>query len=160
MSCFQQLSSLLQQGKKLVQQLLPLLAQHHEFLKTRQHEDLSDLLEPQEQLLTQITQVENQLHNLLQQHQLPMSRNGIHQLILRCAPTEQPLLTQSWQQFAEPLAACRQQIKVQERVLHRNRQTIKMLLDLLKGQPKPQTSVYQANGQARSMMSTQLIAEA
>ncbi len=160
MSYFQELNSLLQQGKKLVQALLPLLAQQHELLKTRQHEALSDLLPPQEQLLSHINQIESHLHSLLKQQRLPMNREGVQQLILRSAADERPALTENWQTFAKLLADCRQQIKVQERVLYRNRQTIKMLLSLLKGQIKPQTSIYQSNGQAPRLMSAQLIAEA
>ncbi len=160
MSYFQELNTLLQQGKQLVQALLPLLAQQHDLLKTRQHEALSDLIEPQEQLLSQIVQIEHQLQQLLKQQLLPMNREGMQQLILRSAVNERPALTESWQTFAIPLAACRQQIKVQERVLYRNRQTLKMLLSLLKGQIKPQNAIYQSNGQAPRLMSAQLIAEA
>ena len=160
MPYLQELNALLQQGKKLVEGLLPLLSQQHALLKTRQHQALAELIPPQEQLLGQIMQIEHQLHNLLQQQQLPMNRDGMQQLISRSSGHERLLLTENWQQFAEPLNACRQQIKVQERVLYRNRQTIKTLLSLLKGQIKPQTSVYQANGQAKRLMSAQLIAEA
>lgn len=157
---FHALNSLLQQGRKLVETLLSLLSQQHEALKTRQHQALSALLPAQEQLLGQIMQIENQLQTLLQQQSLPMSHAGMRQLILRSSGNEQAVLNQSWQQFVEPLNACRQQIKVQERVLHRNRQTIKMLLSLLKGQIKPPTSLYQANGQTKQQLSAQLIAEA
>jgi flagellar biosynthesis/type III secretory pathway chaperone len=160
MSYFQELNTLLRQGRNLVETLLPLLNQQHEVLKSRQHQALSELIAPQEQLLGQIMQVEHQLHSLLQQQQLPMNQSGMQQLILRSADNERVILNENWQKFSEPLNACRQQIKVQERVLYRNRQTIKTLLSLLKGQIKPHSSVYQANGQAKRLMSAQLIAEA
>lgn len=154
------LHSLLKRGEQTATELMQLLKQQQELLKARQYPQLSALLEPQQQLVETIATIEQQLKSVLVQHQCAFTRQGVEEFIESTEPNIRRLLAQAWQVFTATLTRCHQQIKTQERIFHRNQQSVRTLLSLLKGQTTPAAALYQANGQTQSLKSTQWLAQA
>ncbi|MEJ2621445.1 MAG: flagellar protein FlgN [Candidatus Thiodiazotropha sp.] len=115
----------------LTQQLLKLLHQEFELLKTPPSAKLQELLEQKQQMLQQIAQCVQQHNQLMSSLGFSQDRKGTEDFIQQCPEREQ--LQTRWSQFTSLLEQCQKQNQINGGAVQLNQHQVAHTLDLLRG---------------------------
>lgn len=151
------LRAMLAQDTAAIEQLAELLTTERDYLQTRQHEQLPDLIEAKDQLLAQLGARSQQRQQWLVQANLSRDQHGWVEFLHRQADTR--ALIEPWQELIEQFSECQKLNEINGKIIGRSRQTLGQLLNILRGQASgPQ--LYNADGATAPQNDSQSLVKA
>lgn len=152
-------ASSLHEASSLLEQLSALLREEREVLAQSDAAQTHAVVERKSELLNQLQQ------NTLQRNQLLVSSGysadelGTQAFLNSLPQNLSRDLTVKWQALEAKLEDCKQENLVNGKIIHRSRQQVNLLLNLLQGNPDG-GSIYTDAGQAKAVNSQQPLAKA
>ena len=152
-----QLRQMLALDTDAVHQLKTLLLQERDLLPSRNHDQLSQILEQKTVLVDQLNQHAQIRQQLLRTLGLPENADGWDLFLQRNSLTLS--LRDGWKQLMEDVAECKALNEINGKLIARSRQTLDHLLNLLRGKA-PAPSLYTANGEQTQQSHSHTLAKA
>jgi flagellar biosynthesis/type III secretory pathway chaperone len=141
----------------LAQQLLNLLCQEFELLKSPPSQKLQELLEQKQQKLQQVEQSVQQHNHLLSSLGYSQDRKGTEDFIQQCPEVEQ--LQTRWSQFTSLLEQCQKQNVINGGAVQLNQHQVAHALDVLRGFANGDKT-YGPGGESRPTSSSKSLGKA
>ncbi|MCG8486595.1 MAG: flagellar protein FlgN [Chromatiales bacterium] len=148
---------ILQRETELAQQLLNLLRQEFELLKSPPSAKLEELLGQKQQQLQQIEQSVLQHNQLMASLGYTPDRKGTEEFIQQCPDNAQ--LSEHWNQFTSLLEACRKQNEINGGAVQLNQHQVAHALDVLRGFANSDKT-YGPGGESRPTSSSKSLGKA
>src|SRR5690625_6714139 len=115
-----------------IEKLAELHTFERDYLQTRQHEQLPELIEAKDQLLAQLGARSQQRQQWLVQANLSRDQHGWVEFLHRQAYTL--ALIEPWQELTERFSECQKMNEINGKIIGRYRQTLIKLLNILHSQ--------------------------
>jgi flagella synthesis protein FlgN len=132
----------LETGIEQTQRMLEVLQREQAALTRRAADDLDELVAAKQRLIERLDEHAREADAILRAAGLPEGRGGIDRLL---ALDTNRRLHDRWQEFAKLGEACRQQNRVNGRLVENGRRFAQQVLTLLRGESSP-PDLYDRNG--------------
>ena len=151
------LRAMLAQDTATIEQFTQLLTTERDCLQARQHEQLPELIEAKDQLLSQLGAHSQLRQQWLTHANLSRDQHGWLEFLQGRADTR--ALIEPWQALIEQFAECQELNEVNGKIIGRSRQTLGQLLNIVRGQTSgPQ--LYNAEGATAPQNDSQSLVKA
>ncbi|UTF60823.1 flagella synthesis protein FlgN [Gilvimarinus sp. DA14] len=134
---------MLARDQQAAEQLLTLLQQESEILKQRDHEALATLVEAKSEYINILEAHAGERTALLKSLSLPADSNGW--LSYMQNQTELTPMISAWEELQQTLAHCKKRNEINGKLIGRSQQTLKRLVNLIKGKTES-SELYNAKG--------------
>ncbi|UTW46397.1 flagellar protein FlgN [bacterium SCSIO 12696] len=153
----QQLQHILQQELEFTLQLQQSLAKERQAIEQQDPESLANTAQHKGQLVQQLEQIAKQRESLLVQGGVPVSREGMQQLL---SASNDTALETAWQQLSEAAQQCREDNRQLGMLVRREQDNVRQAQHILqRGTPSDNHS-YNASGQSASSNTSRNIGKA
>ncbi len=127
-------ASSVEEAKKLLSQLDEILLREREAIRQRDSSDIHQLLQEKTNLLQQLEHNGIERIRMLEEAGFEASDQGVQDYLQQQTPNEAPQLGVAWDGLKASLESCRTANIVNGKIIHRSRQQINLLLDMMRGQ--------------------------
>ncbi|GAA5316148.1 MAG: flagellar export chaperone FlgN [Candidatus Pelagadaptatus aseana] len=158
-----EVQTLIAQDWQIAQQLQQLLCEEHQALTNRDQQAIDQLLADKQQLMQtlesssatrrQWLQAQHPDLGNSQEQQTELWENFISQL-------GGPALLEQWQRFKKTISLCKQENEKNGKIIARSHQTVKQLLNIIRGQRVDAPRLYTAKGDTRVQHYSQSVIKA
>lgn len=114
--------------------LKSILEQERELLVNRDFDAFTLLLGQKHELLTKLEQDNQTRCQLLQQQQLPISKDGVETLISKLPAEDGETAKENWESLNHLIDECAQMNEINARITHRAQSSSQQILNLLRGE--------------------------
>ncbi len=127
-------ASSVEEAKKLLLQLDEILLREREAIRQREPSDIHQLLQEKTNLLQQLEHNGIERIRMLKEAGFEASDQGVQDYLQQQTPNEALQLGIEWDGLKVSLESCRTANIVNGNIIHRSRQQINLLLDMMRGQ--------------------------
>jgi len=157
--CFQKLNALLSQQTDELDDINSYLDEIKNTIAANDIESLNTLLAQQRLPAEDINNMENQRHQLLDDHGFEFTQEGLEKCISEC--DKNSLLAEKYEILQQALSRLQRSIQVNSLLIHKNKNRIRKSLHLLTGQQNSDNAkTYASNGQTSAYSSKRSLAQA
>ena len=128
-------ASSVEEAQEVLSQLNDLLFQEREALKQRDASGVHQLLAKKTSLLEKLEHNGMERNQALHNAGFEANDQGARDYLQQQAPEKMPELGVQWEGLKTALENCQEANTVNGRIIHRSRQQINLLLDIMRGQP-------------------------
>jgi len=149
----------LQEASTLLDQLTQLLHEERASLAQSNTALTQTILQRKTQLLAELEQNTQQRNQLLVSQGFPANEAGAQDFLKSLPQSIAKTCTEKWRSLEQALENCKAENLVNGKIIHRSRQQVDVLLNLIQGN-KGAGKIYNNSGQAKSVIAQHPLAKA
>lgn len=151
-------SSSMQEASDMLDQLIQVLQEERDSLAQNNTALTQTILERKTQLLANLEKNAQQRNQLLQSEGFPADENGTQAFFKSLTQSAAKACADKWRNLEQKLENCKVENLINGKIIHRSRQQVDVLLNLIQGN-KNSGRIYTQSGQAKSVNAQQPLAK-